>query len=121
METLTCFFFSIYALPLTLHSWIDDFRLFIDFCYTHLDATVRPFSATVTKKEEVEVFVDGKSVMIEQGAALIQACEKAGADVSVDIGCLPCVLIQNLCYWIRFLASVTMVMPTHSLESVIGL
>ncbi|KAI8336290.1 G subunit of NADH dehydrogenase [Chlamydoabsidia padenii] len=42
---------------------------------------VRAFSATVTKKEEVEVFIDGKSVMIEQGAALIQACEKAGADI----------------------------------------
>jgi hypothetical protein len=48
--------------------------------------SVRAFSATVTKKEEIEVFVDGKSVMIEQGSALIQACEKAGADVSVDIG-----------------------------------
>ncbi|KAI8086303.1 G subunit of NADH dehydrogenase [Halteromyces radiatus] len=42
---------------------------------------VRAFSATVTKKDEVEVFIDGKSVMIEQGAALIQACEKAGADI----------------------------------------
>ncbi|KAI8063496.1 G subunit of NADH dehydrogenase [Gongronella butleri] len=41
----------------------------------------RAFSATATKKEEVEVFIDGKSVMIEQGAALIQACEKAGADI----------------------------------------
>ncbi|ORX54998.1 G subunit of NADH dehydrogenase [Hesseltinella vesiculosa] len=41
----------------------------------------RAFSATTTKKEEVEVFIDGKSVMIEQGAALIQACEKAGADI----------------------------------------
>jgi NADH dehydrogenase (ubiquinone) Fe-S protein 1 len=29
----------------------------------------------------VEVFVNGKSVMIEQGSAVIQACEKAGADV----------------------------------------
>ncbi|SAM09049.1 hypothetical protein [Absidia glauca] len=43
--------------------------------------SVRAFSATVTKKEEIEVFVDGKSVMIEQGSALIQACEKAGADI----------------------------------------
>ncbi|CAO3598456.1 unnamed protein product [Absidia cylindrospora] len=48
-----------------------------------IQSGVRPFSATVTKKEEIEVFVDGKSVMIEQGAALIQACEKAGADVSM--------------------------------------
>ncbi|KAG0165837.1 NADH dehydrogenase (ubiquinone) 78K chain precursor, 5-prime end [Apophysomyces sp. BC1034] len=47
-----------------------------------LNATgVRAFSATVSKKEEVEVFIDGKSVMIEQGSALIQACEKAGADI----------------------------------------
>ncbi|ORZ18103.1 G subunit of NADH dehydrogenase [Absidia repens] len=46
-----------------------------------IQSGVRPFSATVTKKEEIEVFVDGKSVMIEQGAALIQACEKAGADI----------------------------------------
>lgn len=42
----------------------------------------RAFSATSSKKDEVEVFVDGKSVMIEQGSALIQACEKAGVDVS---------------------------------------
>jgi hypothetical protein len=55
------------------------------------------------------VFVDGKSVMIEQGAALIQACEKAGADVSVDTGKLPCAH-SDLCYQTRFLASVIMVM-----------
>jgi NADH dehydrogenase (ubiquinone) Fe-S protein 1 len=42
---------------------------------------VRAFAASTNVKEEVEVFIDGKSVMIEQGAALIQACEKAGADV----------------------------------------
>ncbi|KAI7854934.1 G subunit of NADH dehydrogenase [Circinella umbellata] len=46
-----------------------------------LNTGVRAFSATTTKKEEVEVFIDGKSVMIEQGSALIQACEKAGADI----------------------------------------
>ncbi|KAI8982338.1 G subunit of NADH dehydrogenase [Mycotypha africana] len=42
---------------------------------------VRAFSASTNVKEEVEVFIDGKSVMIEQGAALIQACEKAGVDI----------------------------------------
>ncbi|KAJ1547303.1 hypothetical protein HK096_003488 [Nowakowskiella sp. JEL0078] len=41
----------------------------------------RYFSSTLLKKAEIEVFVDGKSVMIEQGAALIQACEKAGASI----------------------------------------
>ncbi|KAI9320038.1 G subunit of NADH dehydrogenase [Dichotomocladium elegans] len=46
-----------------------------------LNTGARAFSATVSKKEEVEVFIDGKSVMIEQGAALIQACEKAGVDI----------------------------------------
>jgi NADH dehydrogenase (ubiquinone) Fe-S protein 1 len=45
----------------------------------------RAFTASTHVKEEVEVFIDGKSVMIEQGAALIQACEKAGADVSVVV------------------------------------
>ncbi|KAI8578976.1 hypothetical protein K450DRAFT_244400 [Umbelopsis ramanniana AG] len=42
----------------------------------------RAFSSTPSNNEEVEIFVDGKSVKVEQGAALIQACEKAGADVS---------------------------------------
>jgi NADH dehydrogenase (ubiquinone) Fe-S protein 1 len=42
----------------------------------------RAFSSTTINNDEVEIFVDGKSVKIEQGAALIQACEKAGADVS---------------------------------------
>ncbi|CAO3645327.1 unnamed protein product [Cunninghamella echinulata] len=46
-----------------------------------IQSGVQSFSSTVTKKEEVEVFIDGKFVMIEQGAALIQACEKAGADI----------------------------------------
>ncbi|KAG2209907.1 hypothetical protein INT46_010503 [Mucor plumbeus] len=46
-----------------------------------LKTGVRAFAASTNVKEEVEVFIDGKSVMIEQGAALIQACEKAGADI----------------------------------------
>ncbi|KAG2189369.1 hypothetical protein INT44_004511 [Umbelopsis vinacea] len=41
----------------------------------------RAFSSTPSNNEEVEIFVDGKSVKVEQGAALIQACEKAGADI----------------------------------------
>jgi NADH dehydrogenase (ubiquinone) Fe-S protein 1 len=52
----------------------------MNFFYRH--SLARAFSSTNTNKDEVEIFVDGKSVMIEQGAALIQACEKAGADVS---------------------------------------
>ncbi|KAI9012089.1 G subunit of NADH dehydrogenase [Phycomyces nitens] len=46
-----------------------------------LGTGVRAFSATLAKKDQVEVFIDGKSVMIEQGSALIQACEKAGVDI----------------------------------------
>ncbi|RKP06925.1 NADH dehydrogenase subunit [Thamnocephalis sphaerospora] len=42
---------------------------------------VRSFSTTHRREAEIEVFVDGKPVMIEQGAALIQACEKAGVDI----------------------------------------
>ncbi|KAK9728205.1 ndufs1 NADH-ubiquinone oxidoreductase subunit [Basidiobolus ranarum] len=41
----------------------------------------RSFSATVARKEEIELFIDDKPVRIEQGAALIQACEKAGVDI----------------------------------------
>lgn len=51
------------------------------FIYLSLFFLVRAFTASTHVKEEVEVFIDGKSVMIEKGAALIQACEKAGADV----------------------------------------
>ncbi|TPX62157.1 hypothetical protein PhCBS80983_g00727 [Powellomyces hirtus] len=42
---------------------------------------VRHFSKTPTARAEIEVFIDGKSVKIEQGAALIQACEKAGVEI----------------------------------------
>jgi NADH dehydrogenase (ubiquinone) Fe-S protein 1 len=54
--------------------------LFIYFFFYNL---VRAFAASTNVKEEVEVFIDGKSVMIEAGSALIQACEKAGADVNI--------------------------------------
>eukprot|EP00158_Paraphelidium_tribonemae_P004536 Partr_v1_DN26810_c0_g1_i1_m40697 putative NADH dehydrogenase (ubiquinone) Fe-S protein 1, 75kDa (NADH-coenzyme Q reductase) len=45
-------------------------------------AKQRPsFSTSQARLAEVEIFVDGKSVKVEQGAALIQACEKAGATI----------------------------------------
>jgi hypothetical protein len=39
---------------------------------------VRTFSLSTPRKQEVEVFVDNNPVKIEQGSAVIQACEKAG-------------------------------------------
>ncbi|KAI9099507.1 hypothetical protein DFS34DRAFT_617795 [Phlyctochytrium arcticum] len=42
---------------------------------------VRAFASTSSSRAEVEVFVNGKSVHIEAGAAVIQACEKAGVDI----------------------------------------
>ncbi|KAJ3329653.1 NADH dehydrogenase (ubiquinone) 78K chain precursor, 5-prime end [Blyttiomyces sp. JEL0837] len=41
----------------------------------------RGFSSTSRAQAEVEVFIDGRSVKIEQGAAIIQACESAGVDI----------------------------------------
>lgn len=41
----------------------------------------RPFSQTAPKRAEIELEIDGKPVKIEQGAALIQACEKAGVHI----------------------------------------
>lgn len=41
----------------------------------------RSFAATARASAEVEVTIDGKKVMIEQGSALIQACEKAGVTI----------------------------------------
>ncbi|KAI9366025.1 hypothetical protein DFJ73DRAFT_637600 [Zopfochytrium polystomum] len=41
----------------------------------------RLFSSSGSARAEVEVFVDGKSVKIEQGSAIIQACESAGVDI----------------------------------------
>ena|SRR5947209_3038965 len=45
------------------------------------DIIVRAFNATASRKNEVEVFVDGQSVKIEQGSAVIQACELAGVTI----------------------------------------
>ncbi|KAI5787125.1 hypothetical protein EDC01DRAFT_660691 [Geopyxis carbonaria] len=44
-------------------------------------AARRSFASTPRKAAEVEITIDGKKIMIEQGAALIQACEKAGATI----------------------------------------
>jgi NADH dehydrogenase (ubiquinone) Fe-S protein 1 len=41
----------------------------------------RQFSHSTTKRAEIELTIDGKKVRIEQGAALIQACEKAGVQI----------------------------------------
>lgn len=68
---------------------------------------VRAFAASTNVKEEVEVFIDGKSVMIEKGAALIQACEKAGADVCQHGYESSEIIKTNVFY--RFLVSVIMV------------
>ncbi|KAI8848301.1 hypothetical protein BC829DRAFT_425496 [Chytridium lagenaria] len=41
----------------------------------------RPFSASPRRLAEVEVFIDGNPIKIEQGSAIIQACEQAGVDI----------------------------------------
>ncbi|KAH8712177.1 hypothetical protein GQ44DRAFT_830043 [Phaeosphaeriaceae sp. PMI808] len=41
----------------------------------------RAFTASAPRPAEVELTIDGKKVKIEAGAALIQACEKAGSTV----------------------------------------
>ncbi|KAI8458193.1 NADH-ubiquinone oxidoreductase 78 kDa subunit, mitochondrial [Phakopsora pachyrhizi] len=41
----------------------------------------RQFSSTPNQSAEIELEIDGKKVKVEQGVALIQACEKAGATV----------------------------------------
>lgn len=41
----------------------------------------RSFASTAPRRAEIELEIDGKTVRIEQGSALIQACEKAGAHI----------------------------------------
>ncbi|KAI5800261.1 hypothetical protein DFH27DRAFT_591249 [Peziza echinospora] len=41
----------------------------------------RAFGASAKRRAEIQITIDGKPVMIEQGAALIQACEKAGVTI----------------------------------------
>ncbi|CAG8501994.1 15491_t:CDS:2 [Rhizophagus irregularis] len=44
----------------------------------HRTIGVRAFNLSTPRKQEIEVFVDNNPVTIEQGSAVIQACEKAG-------------------------------------------
>ncbi|KAI9184176.1 ndufs1 NADH-ubiquinone oxidoreductase subunit [Blastocladiella emersonii ATCC 22665] len=44
-------------------------------------SSARSFTATAARHGLVEITIDGKPVQVEQGAALIQACEVAGVDV----------------------------------------
>ena len=44
-------------------------------------STCRLFSHSAARRAEIEITIDGKKVMVEQGAALIQACEKAGVQI----------------------------------------
>ena len=48
-----------------------------------VDATQsRRFLTTSARRHaEIEIFIDNKPVLVEQGVALIQACEKAGVDI----------------------------------------
>ncbi|KAJ2514468.1 ndufs1 NADH-ubiquinone oxidoreductase subunit [Coemansia sp. RSA 1939] len=41
----------------------------------------RTFAASAAPRKEIEVFVDGKAVMIEEGSAIIQAAEKANVTI----------------------------------------
>jgi NADH dehydrogenase (ubiquinone) Fe-S protein 1 len=42
---------------------------------------LRQFSSSVPRRGQIEITIDGKKVMVEQGAALIQACEIAGVQI----------------------------------------
>ncbi|KAJ3287659.1 NADH dehydrogenase (ubiquinone) 78K chain precursor, 5-prime end [Borealophlyctis nickersoniae] len=44
-------------------------------------ASSRTFTQTSAARAQVEVFIDGRPVKIEQGSAVIQACEAAGVDI----------------------------------------
>lgn len=41
----------------------------------------RSFTSSARRSAEVELTIDGKTVSIEAGSALIQACEKAGVTI----------------------------------------
>ena len=41
----------------------------------------RLFSISTVKRAEIEITIDDKKVKVEQGAALIQACEIAGVQI----------------------------------------
>ncbi|KAJ2693271.1 ndufs1 NADH-ubiquinone oxidoreductase subunit [Coemansia sp. IMI 209128] len=42
---------------------------------------VRGFQSSAAMRKEIEMFIDGKPVMIEEGSAIIQAAEKAGVTI----------------------------------------
>lgn len=46
-------------------------------------ADARPFAAQAAPaaEDQIEVFVDGKSVMIPKGSSTLQACDAAGVDI----------------------------------------
>ncbi|KAJ3415503.1 hypothetical protein HDV05_004705 [Chytridiales sp. JEL 0842] len=44
-------------------------------------AATRQFRPSAVARAQVEVFIDGRPVKIEQGSAVIQACEAAGVDI----------------------------------------
>ncbi|KAI9219749.1 putative NADH dehydrogenase 78K chain precursor [Blastocladiella britannica] len=48
---------------------------------TRLTAARASFSTTTPRRALVDITIDGKSVRVEQGSALIQACEQAGVDI----------------------------------------
>ncbi|KAI9298927.1 putative NADH dehydrogenase 78K chain precursor [Neoconidiobolus thromboides FSU 785] len=47
----------------------------------HISKGLRQFSTSKSSKKEVEIFINGNSIKVEEGSALIQACEKAGVDI----------------------------------------
>ncbi|EGF79451.1 hypothetical protein BATDEDRAFT_33377 [Batrachochytrium dendrobatidis JAM81] len=42
---------------------------------------IRTLHQSSSQKAQIEVFIDGRSTMIEQGSAVIQACEAAGVEI----------------------------------------
>ena len=56
-------------------------------------STRRGLSTTAVRRAEVEITIDGKKVMIEQGAALIQAAEKAGITIPRCVSGRHCYII----------------------------
>ncbi|KAJ2486779.1 ndufs1 NADH-ubiquinone oxidoreductase subunit [Coemansia sp. RSA 2050] len=42
---------------------------------------IRGFQSSAAMRKEIEMFIDGKPVMIEEGSAIIQAAEKAGVTI----------------------------------------
>ncbi|ORX72991.1 NADH-ubiquinone oxidoreductase 75 kDa subunit, mitochondrial-like protein [Linderina pennispora] len=49
--------------------------------HTRRTAGARGFRTTAASRKEIEMFIDGKAVQIEEGSAIIQAAEKAGVTI----------------------------------------